>query len=279
MLDTKEIIDFFTLEQSHAKKELGQNFLINKKVCEDIVNLLSPLNNEKVLEIGPGLGALTDILIKKNYDLTCVEYDAKFVNYLNLAYGKYPNITIIKNNIIKEKEVGFDRVIGNLPYYMTTEIISFITTKDTILKECVFMVQKECYLRLTSLDGKDFNGINVYLKYMFNINACFDVKKNNFFPVPSVDSIVFKMVRKEDSSLQFGLKLYKVANCLFINRRKTILNNLNMIVKNKENTAKIISECNLKENCRAEQLTINDFINLTNILIQDGYIRLEDKKK
>ena len=85
MLDTKEIIDFFTLEQSHAKKELGQNFLINKKVCEDIVNLLSPLNNEKVLEIGPGLGALTDILIKKNYDLTCVEYDAKFVNYLNLA--------------------------------------------------------------------------------------------------------------------------------------------------------------------------------------------------
>ena len=108
---------------------------------------------------------------------------------------------------------------------------------------------------------------------MFNINACFDVKKNNFFPVPSVDSIVFKMVRKEDSSLQFGLKLYKVANCLFINRRKTILNNLNMIVKNKENTAKIIRECNLKENCRAEQLTINDFINLTNILIQDGYIR------
>ena len=273
MLDTKEIIDFFTLEQSHAKKELGQNFLINKKVCEDIVNLLSPLNNEKVLEIGPGLGALTDILIKKNYDLTCVEYDAKFVNYLNLAYGKCPNIKIIKNNIIKEKEVGFDRVIGNLPYYMTTEIISFITTKDTILKECVFMVQKECYLRLTSLEGKDFNGINVYLKYMFNINACFDVKKNNFFPVPSVDSIVFKMVRKEDSSLQFGLKLYKVANCLFINRRKTILNNLNMIVKNKENTAKIISECNLKENCRAEQLTINDFINLTNILIQDGYIR------
>ena len=156
---------------------------------------------------------------------------------------------------------------------MTTEIISFITTKDTILKECVFMVQKECYLRLTSLEGKDFNGINVYLKYMVNINACIDVKKNNFFPVPSVDSIVFKMVRKEDSSLQFGLKLYKVANCLFINRRKTILNNLNMIVKNKENTAKIISECNLKENCRAEQLTINDFINLTNILIQDGYIR------
>ncbi len=273
MLDTKEIIEFFNLEQSHAKKELGQNFLINKKVCENIVSLLTINDNEKVLEIGPGLGALTDILVKKEIDLTCVEYDAKFVNYLNLGYGNYPNIKIVKNNIIKEKEVGFDRVIGNLPYYMTTDIISYITIKDTNLKQCVFMVQKECFFRITSLSGKDFNGINVYLHYMFDIHNCFEVKKNNFFPVPSVDSLVFELNKKESSSLEYGLKLFKVANCLFINRRKTILNNLNMIVKNKENTAKIIGDCNLKENLRAEQLTLEDFKNVTNVLIRDGYIK------
>ncbi len=273
MLDSKEIIDFFKLENSHAKKELGQNFLINKKVCENIVSLLPIDNNDKVLEIGPGLGALSDILISKTKDLTLVEYDAKFVNFLTLSYENKANVKIIKNNILKVNDEGFNKVIGNLPYYMTTEILQYITFKFEKFEYGVFMVQKECIKRILSLSGKDYSAFNIFLNYGFDVKCVFDVGKNNFFPVPGVDSTVFTLKKKENIDINFAKKIYKVASSLFINRRKTILNNLNAFIKNKEVSLDILNIASLKENYRAEQLTVEDYIKLTNILIDKSLIK------
>ena len=268
MLNCSEIIDFFNLENSHAKKELGQNFLINKKVCENIVNELVINENDKVLEIGPGLGALSDILINKCNDLTLVEYDAKFVNFLQLSYKDKSNVKIIKNNIIKEKDGGYNRVIGNLPYYMTTEILQFITQKLEKFESGVFMVQKECLKRLIALDGKDYSAFNVYLNYGYKISTSFEVKRNNFFPIPNVDSIVFKVDKKDNVNIDFNKKIYKIASILFLNRRKTILNNLNSYIKDKEKSITILNNCNLSENLRAEQLKVKDYETLANEMIK-----------
>ena len=274
MLDSKEIIDFFKLENSHAKKELGQNFLINKKVCESIVSLL-PIDKEKdkVLEIGPGLGALSDILINKSNDLTLVEYDAKFVNFLSLSYEQKNNVKIVKNNILKVKDEGFNKVIGNLPYYMTTEILQHITFKFESFEFGVFMVQKECIKRILSLSGKDYSAFNVFLNYAFDIKCAFDVGKNNFFPIPGVDSTVFALKKKENIDIIFAKKIFKVATALFLNRRKTILNNLNSFIKNKELSLELLNKANLKDTLRAEQLTVEDYIKLTNILIENNLIK------
>ena len=167
MLTVNEIIDFFKLQNSHAKKELGQNFLINNQVCDFIVSKLDIVEADKVLEIGPGLGALTDIIVSKSSNYTVVEYDQKFVDFLSREYeGK---INIIKNNILKFRDYSFNKVIGNLPYYITTDIIEFIATKFEKLDKAVFMIQKECFRRITAKSGKDYNAINVLLSYLYDV--------------------------------------------------------------------------------------------------------------
>jgi len=272
MLTIDEIKDFFKLENSHAKKELGQNFLINLKVCEDICDALNINDNDKVLEIGPGLGSLTDILIDKTKNLTCVEYDNKFYNFLNKCYENR-GINIVKSNILHFKDYSMNKIIGNLPYYITTDILEFIMLNYKNLDLGVFMIQNEALKRLTAKSGKDFNAINVLIDYKYKLTPLFLVKKNNFFPVPNVDSIVFKMDNDKEKSLDFALSLYKVAKILFSNRRKTIGNNLKSLIKDTNSIEEILNSIDLTQSLRAENLKTEDFVNLTQILLNKGIIR------
>jgi len=269
MLNSKEIIDYFKLEQSHAKKELGQNFLLDESIRNIIVDSLNITDNEKVLEIGGGLGSLTEYIIQFTDNLTIVEYDAKFVKYLTLAYGE--KVKIIKENILKFKDFSFKKIIGNLPYYLTTEIIEYIVKNFNEINKAVFMIQKECYKRITSLNGKDYSPLNILLNYLFDLKVITNVSKNAFFPMPNVDSLVFEMNRNKNNQNK-GLLLYKLAKIVFINRRKTIFNNLNSFVKDKGKTGKIILEANLKENNRAEELTIEQYLNLLNVIQKNGFL-------
>ncbi len=274
MLNKDEIKDFFLLEYSHAKKELGQNFLIDEKVINEIVSSLSTTEKEEVLEIGPGLGALTGELIKKNINLTAVEYDQKLVNFLNNCYSKNTNLTVIKGNFLHYKDYKFEKIIGNLPYYITTEIIEHIIKHFNNFKEGVFMVQNEALSRLLFLKGKDYNALNVVINYAYNIKKLFLVSKNSFFPVPNVDSIVFKMTIKEGFDHKFNLALLKVSKTLFKLRRKTIYNNFKTMINDDETIKKVIQNCSLKQNMRAEELSVNDFINLTKELLNLKIISL-----
>ncbi len=274
MLNKDEIKDFFELEFSHAKKELGQNFLIDQKIITDIVNSLSINENDNILEIGPGLGALTGELLTKNIHLTVVEYDQKFVNFLNNCYSKNTNLTVIKGNFLTYKDYSFTKLIGNLPYYITTEIIEHILKDFYNFKEGVFMVQSEALNRLLSLKGKDYNALNLMINYGFDVKKLFLVSKNSFFPMPNVDSIVFKIVKKENSDHKFNLALLKVAKTLFKFRRKTIYNNLKTIINDESLIKTVINNVFLKENMRAEELSVNDFTNLTKELLKLNIISL-----
>lgn len=273
MLNKDQIKDFFALENSHAKKELGQNFLIDLETIDNIVSSLNVIKGERVLEIGPGLGALTNELIKKDINLTCVEYDQKFVNFLNKSYENCKNLTIIKNNILHFKDFSFKKVIGNLPYYITTDILEYIFKNFENLEEAVFMVQNEALNRILTLSGKDFNAINVLIAYRYEIEKLFIVSKNNFFPIPNVDSIVFKIKIKENSDFNFSLALLKVSKILFKFRRKTIYNNLKVIVNNSNELTLLLEKCGLSPNSRPEQLKIDDFIKITNELIENKFIK------
>lgn len=266
MLSKTEIVDYFKLVNSHAKKELGQNFLINKNIANEIVDKLEISSNDEVLEIGPGLGALTSAILTKNYKrYKVVEYDQKFVEFLTKSYGD-KNIEITKNNILKEKDYSFNKIIGNLPYYITSDIILKIALDYVNIEKGVFMVQKECLKRIVAKNGKDYNSLNLLLDYLFEIKTEIQVGRNNFFPAPNVDSVVFSLIKKQEKSVSFAGFLYKIAKICFQNRRKTIFNNLSSTYKDKEKLLKILKKINLNEKTRAEELSVDDYVTLANQL-------------
>ncbi len=274
MLSVAEIKDFFKLEASHAKKELGQNFLINEEVISNICNALEINDNDNVLEIGPGLGSLTDELVKKTHNLTLVEYDAKFYNFLCKCHED-KGIKIIKSNILHFKDYSMNKVIGNLPYYITSDILEFIALNYKNLEKGVFMIQLEALKRICARSGKDYNALNLLLMYKYDIKELFKVKKNNFFPEPNVDSVVFSITPKKDINFNFGNSLYKVSKILFTNRRKTIQNNLKAIIKDKNTMDEVLQEASLNPSLRAEDLSLENYIKLTEILINHSLIRSE----
>ena len=264
MLSEQEIKDYFLLVNSHAKKELGQNFLLNEDITKEIANSLSLQKDDSLLEIGPGLGSLTEFLINKTNKFVAVEYDEKFVRHLGMSF-KNSNLKIVKNNILKFKDFEFNKICGNLPYYISTDILDYVISNFTNLEIGVFMVQKEFFQRITAKDKKDIRPLNFLLEYAFNLEKILDVNKNNFFPIPKVDSLVFKISKKKiDNNLFFELK--KVLNCCFLNRRKTIFNNLKHF-SNIIDVNEILKVSNINQNIRAEDLNLKDFLNITeNIL-------------
>ncbi|MBP5694024.1 MAG: ribosomal RNA small subunit methyltransferase A [Bacilli bacterium] len=268
MLSVEEIIDFFKLENSHAKKELGQNFLINKKACQNIVDFLEIDSDDQILEIGPGLGALTGLIVGKPKRFVAVEYDQKFVNFLEKSY-KNQNVEIVKNNILKYRDYSFNKVIGNIPYYISSDIVEKICLNFEKLDKAILMVQKECFERITAKKGKDYNALNVLLLFMYDTKLKLTVSKQNFFPVPKVDSVVFEIKKKPLRDIEFAKVLYKTSKICFSNRRKTLLNNLSPVVRNKDLTIEILNNSNIKQTARAEELSISEFVVLTEELLRN----------
>lgn len=270
MLNKDEIIDYFKLVNSHAKKELGQNFLVNKDACESIVKLLNIEPSDSILEIGPGLGALTGEIVNLDYNkYKVVEYDQKFVEFLNRSFGD-KKIEIVKNNFLKEKDFSFNKIIGNIPYYISSEIILKVSLEYKNLVKAVFMVQKECYKRVIAKEGKDYNSLNVLLDYLFDIKEEIKVNRTNFFPIPNVDSVVFSITKKPEKNMDFAGFLYKIAKISFQNRRKTIYNNFSSLIKNKDEILLTLKNANIKENARAEELNTDDFVRLASQLYKQN---------
>lgn len=274
MLTRDEIKDYFKLESSHAKKELGQNFLCNQKVIDGIVELINPQKEDVLLEIGPGLGALTNDLIGKCDNFTVVEYDAKFVDYLSRAY-EGQNIKIVKNNILKYKDFNANKVTGNLPYYITSDILLFVAINFKKLDRAVFMMQREAFKRITAKHGtKDYNVLNIVLDYTFKFKQNMIVPSTSFFPKPNVDSVVIAFNRRKDIDESLIRPLLVCTRAMFLNRRKTLFNNLNSLVRNKERSLEIIAQLGYDFNCRAEELKLEDFVNLTKVLIEEKFIKV-----
>ncbi len=252
-----------------AKKSLGQNFLQDEKILQQIANSVKTNIDDLIIEIGPGTGALTKYLKQKNSYLLCYEIDTR----LKPILAKYENHKtkiiyqdFLKSNIIKDISFKYNNIyiIANIPYYITTPIIKHIINLPN-LKSVTLLVQKEVAKRLSAKPNtKDYGSLTVYLNYYFNINYLFDVKNTSFNPIPKVDSAVINFTTKPKYNLINEEIFFKLINNSFKQKRKTLKNNLKDYNWNQIN--KILTKYNLPETVRAEQIPIEIYIEIANSL-------------
>ena len=266
-----------------ANKDLGQNFLINNEVVENIVNSSEISQDDMVIEIGPGLGTLTKYLLEKAGKVLCIELDRKMIEILEDRFEEYSNFEIINddvlkvdlNKIIKEnkenEKIKNVKIVANLPYYITTPIIMKLLEEKLDIESITVMIQKEVADRLIEIpSGKNTGAITYAINYYSVPEGIMVVPNSSFIPEPEVTSKVLKLnIRKEppvkvnDENLMF-----RIIKSAFMQRRKTLLNALvnNNVFTSKEEGIKILNKLNMDVNIRGEKLTLQDFANLANIL-------------
>lgn len=271
---TREIIekhDFL------LKKKYGQNFLIDEHILDKIITASDISINDVVIEVGPGIGGLTEELAKLAYKVIAIEIDKKLIPILNETLKDYNNIEIINKDILKvdineiidkypDKTI---KVVANLPYYITTPIVMGLLEERYRLKSITVMVQKEVADRMQAKPGtKDYGALSVAVQYYSNPCLVANVPKNCFIPRPNVDSAVIRldiyekiMINVCDESLMFSL-----IKSVFGQRRKTLLNcmyNLGGFNLDKEKLTFIIEDAGFKKEVRGETFSIEDFSKLT----------------
>ena len=278
--ETKFIMDKYKIR---ANKSLGQNFLIDDNVVNEIVEGSNVNKEDLIIEIGPGLGTLTEFLLEKAQKVICIELDERMINILNDRFKLYDNFEIINKDVLKvdlqqlikhEKEnskIKNVKVVANLPYYITTPIIMKLLEEQLDLESITVMVQKEVGDRLIAIPGEKETGAITYTVYYYaESQKILEVPNNSFIPEPEVTSEVIKLnIRKKEPIEVSDKKLmFKIIKNAFMQRRKTLVNALtnSKIFLNKEEGIKILKEIGLNENIRAEKLTLQNFADITNMI-------------
>lgn len=254
-----------------AKKSLGQNFLQDETILQNIANSVYTNTSDLIIEIGPGKGALTKYLKKKGSFLICYELDERLKDLLKKYEDNKAKIIFkdfLKANILEDsKNFNYENIyiIANIPYYITTPIIKHIINLEQ-LKSMTLLVQEEVARRICALPGsKSYGSLTVYLNYYFQIKYLFKVSKFAFNPVPKVESAVINFERKKEKSKVKSEELFfKLINDSFKMKRKTLKNNLKNYNWNK--IKEVLEKNNLNENVRAEELSLEIFIEIANIL-------------
>lgn len=246
-------------------KRFGQNYLKDENILNKIVQTIDPQQEDSIIEIGPGTGALTKKIIDKTNNFTAVEIDNRVIDQLK---SQFSNINLINADFLKLDLNSFSsktrppfRIVGNIPYNLTSPIIFKIIENRDIIRDAVFMIQLEVAERMNAKIGtKEYGILAVILNHFADVKLCFKVSPNVFYPKPKVYSAVVKIVIKEsgmnDRSAQIFIKTVKAA---FGKRRKTLRNSLkSSIFENIDFT-----NCGIDLGLRAEQLSIADFIKLS----------------
>ena len=247
------------MKNVRAKKHLGQHFLNDEQIAFDITNLLSD-EAKNVVEIGPGMGVLTQFLVKKDYKTEVVEIDRESVFYLRL---NYPDLEIHEGDFLqldlKEQYPYNFSLIGNFPYNISSQILFKAFENRDQIPEVVGMFQKEVAERIACKKGKKRGILSVFLQAFYDVEYCFTVDEHVFNPPPKVKSGVIKLVRNSRKELTVDEKKFKrVVKAGYNQRRKTL--------KNAMKPFEIINENEIVDllALRAEQLSVDDFIKLTN---------------
>lgn len=246
-----------------ANKSLGQNFLINPEIAEKIVSKLDLKESDNVLEIGAGLGSLSVFLVESKSRINLIDIDERMLSYLNEHFKEQQNVIIRRQNILKEDVSKYTKIVGNLPYYITSGIIEHLLVNAKSAEKIVLMCQKEVYPKLLS---SFVSPLSLLLNHVCEISAPINVGRNNFTPVPHVDSVVFVLTPNENIIKPDNIELLKLMQQLFLHRRKTILNCLQNVIKSKEKAEAILKLCNIDFNLRPEQLKIESYILLLKTL-------------
>lgn len=269
--ETQMLLNQYNLK---ANKRLGQNFLINQDIVEQIIEKSQITKEDTVLEIGPGLGTLTKALAKASKQVIAIELDENMVKILEgrpigdnikIIHGDILNVDL--NEILKDSENV--KVVANLPYYITTPIIMKLLEDRYDIKSITIMVQKEVGRRLCANPGnKEYGAITISVNYYSSPSIVIDVPKDNFLPAPEVDSCVVKLDIREKPPVELKNEklFFELIKNAFCQRRKTILNSLASGNRTKEELKEILEKLSIDEMLRAENLSIYDFANISNVL-------------
>lgn len=268
----KEIAD----SKLKLKKSLGQNFLTERNIVEKIVRVANVDSDTNVIEIGPGIGALTELLIEQSKFTTAVEIDERLIPILTESFGDKPNFALKHIDFLKTSSDQFEthgaaktKVVANLPYYITTAIITKILNEMEYVDEIYIMVQKEVAERISaSPRSKQYGSLSVYCQLLCDVNYEFTVKRTVFMPPPNVDSAIISLKRK-DLNCDI-LAVEKFVKNSFQQKRKTLVNNLN---KSYGITKPVITEFLVKHgykpSVRAEEISPEQYIKLQNDFISE----------
>lgn len=268
--ETKFIMNKYNIT---ANKGYGQNFLVDENIVNSIVEKAEVCKDDLIIEIGPGLGTLTSLLIEKAGKVICIELDPKMITVLNDRFSMYKNFELINNDVLKEdlhklindNMTGLKnaKVVANLPYYITTPIIMKLLEEKLNLTSITVMVQKEVAERLTEHPGgKETGSITYSIWYYTNPKIILDVPNTSFVPSPKVDSAVIKLdVLKEPKILVKNEEIFfKVVKAAFLQKRKTLLNSLtNAGIGSKEYLEKILTDLDIDLKIRGEKLSLEEF--------------------
>lgn len=262
-----------------ASKELGQNFLINDSVVEDIIKKSKVSKQDLIIEVGPGLGNLTSKLLEKAGKVIAIELDPKMITILEGRFYLYNNFELIYNDVLKidlqklisdnlNENIKTAKVVANLPYYITTPIIMKLLEDNLNLESITVMVQKEVAQRLAATPGDKLSGAITYSIYYYTSpEIIIDVPSSSFIPEPKVDSAVIKFnILKEPRIKVIDEKLFfKIIKSAFLQKRKTFINALlnNNIFENREKAEKMLLDLNIDTKIRGEKLSLEDFSRIT----------------
>ena len=253
-----------------AKKKFGQNFLVDRYFISKIINEINPKEGNNILEIGPGKGAITEPILKKINHISVVEIDPDMVKILNNKFSPQ-NISILAEDVLSINEEffrSFNKIIGNLPYYIATEIILKLTKIFSSSSELYFMVQKEVAERITAKpSNKSFGRLSVILQYYFDTELLFEIPPAAFSPQPKITSAFIRLIRKRRFSHKVIDKdrFEQIVKIAFSQKRKTIKNNFKNILFEKD-----FLNLEISPKIRAETLTIEQFIKLENYVTQNN---------
>lgn len=272
----------FLLKKYHitANKSLGQNFLINDSVINETIEASQISKEDLVIEIGPGLGTLTNRLLEKSKKVIAIELDNRMINILNERFSLYSNFEIINEDVLKvnlkeliekekrENQIKEVKVVANLPYYITTPIIMKLLEDKLDIKSITVMVQKEVAKRVTAMPGEKLAGAITYsVQYYCKAEEIVEVPSDSFIPAPEVDSEVIRLTLREEPPVKIENEktFFNLIKASFMQRRKTFLNGVsNSGLIGKQELKNILKEMQLSENVRGENLTLEQFAQIAN---------------
>lgn len=256
------------------KKKFGQNFLLDQNILNNIVALGNITKETLVIEIGVGAAALTKKLSEKAKIVVGYEIDTTLKEPLSLILENYNNVDIIYDDFLNRditediKKYNYKNimVVANLPYYITTPIITKFIEEKVDVEKIIVMVQNEVADRFSAIPGtKSYNSLTIFLNYYFDIKKAFIVSRNVFYPKPNVDSAIVVFERKDKKIMVKNEALFfKLVRDAFVQKRKTLKNNLKGY--DIEKIEKILNSFGKDINCRAENITINEFAEISNNL-------------
>ena len=263
----------------NANKNLGQNFLINEEVVDNIVKASEISQEDLVIEIGPGLGTLTESLLKSAGKVIAVELDERMIKILNDRFFMYDNFQLINEDILKvnlselirkekkEKNLKQAKIVANLPYYITTPIIMKLLEEELDIESITVMIQREVADRLIAVPGEKKTGAITYSVYYYaESESVMIVENNSFIPEPEVQSEVIKLKIRKEPVIEIKNKdlFFKIIKVSFMQRRKTLMNALinGGMVKDKAKAKELFEKLGFDINIRGENLSIHDFAKL-----------------